>query len=69
MAEALKDDQERMLRTSHQKCLVEASRMGNEMWRTREAAGLVEVRKLRRLVLGVGSGVAARLKGDWAREL
>lgn len=69
MAEALKLDHEEMLRTSHQKCLMEGSLRGKEMVRTRDAAGLGHVRCSMRVVDGAGSGVAAvaRLKGDGAR--
>lgn len=67
--EALKVDHEEMLRTSHQKCLMEGSRRGKEIVRTREAAGLTQVRCSMRVVEGSESGVAvaARASGDGAR--
>lgn len=68
--EALKYDHEETLRTSHQKCLMEGSRRGKEMVRTRDAAGLARVRYCMRVVEGSesrGVAVAARASGDGAR--
>lgn len=69
MVEALNVDHEEMLRTSHQKCLMDGSRRGKEMVRTREAAGLAQIRCSMRVVEGSESGVAvaARASGDGAR--
>ena len=44
MVEALKELHGRICRTSHQKCLVWGSRSGKEMVRTRDGAGLGDVR-------------------------
>jgi hypothetical protein len=67
----LKEDQLRMLRMSHQKCLMLGSRWGKETVRTKEAAELAPVRKDMRVVVGVGSGVtlteAAMVRGEGAR--
>lgn len=62
MAWELNELQERMLRTSHQKYLMAGDLAGNEMVRTRDAAGFDLIKYLASVVSGLGA--VAYCSGD-----